>query len=82
MGKDIVCASAAILAYTLAQFVYEAGAKGVMKMTQVRLDAGDTEISCQPQFYDYEETKKMYQFAKMGYSILAQNYPQYVRLRS
>ena len=80
-GKDIVCASASSLAYTVAQYVKYEDSEGNLKApSEIKLESGDSVVSCEPK----EETLKWlwdaYQFAKMGFLILAQNYPQYVRL--
>jgi uncharacterized protein YsxB (DUF464 family) len=81
VGKDIVCASASILAYTVAQFVMEAENKGdLASPPHIQLDSGDTLISCEPCEDTYEAVLNAYLFAKMGYALLAHNYPQYVEL--
>lgn len=80
-GKDIVCASASILAYTVAQFVMEAEHSGDLESSaEIRLESGDTIISCEPCEDTYNAAQNVYLFAKMGYAILAHNYPHYVRL--
>ena len=80
-GKDIVCASASILAYTVAQYVEYEDKQGNLKApAEIKLESGDSVVTCEPK----EDTLKWlwdaYQFAKMGYLILAQNYPQYVEV--
>jgi uncharacterized protein YsxB (DUF464 family) len=76
-GKDIVCASASILAYSLASMVDSF--EGVE--STIDLTGGDTTIRCE---CDDEEilskVADLYFFAKRGYALLAHNYPQYVRL--
>ena len=81
VGKDIVCSSASILAYTVAQFVMEAENKGdLVSPAEIRLDSGDTVISCEPTEDAVSALQSVYSFAKMGYALLAHNYPQYVQL--
>ena len=81
IGKDIVCASATILAYTVAQFVTEAEHKGdLLSPPQVQLESGDTIISCEPNDDAFYAVRNVYLFAVLGYRILEHNYPQYVRL--
>ena len=80
-GKDIVCASASILAFTVAQYVKFEDEQGTLKApAEIKLESGDYVVSCEPK----EETLKWlwdaYQFAKMGFILLEHNYPQYVRL--
>lgn len=80
-GNDIVCASASILAYTVAQFVMEAEHNGDLESpAEVKLESGDTIISCEPTEDLMRGMADMYQFAKLGFCILEHNYPQYVRL--
>ena len=80
-GKDIVCASASILAYTVAQFVMEAEHNGdLVSPAEIRLGSGDTLISCEPSVGMYLGMQNTFLFAKMGYALLEHNYPQYVRL--
>lgn len=82
IGKDIVCASCSILAYTVAQFVNESDRTGFLKSPPViKLESGDTVISCEPVDELLIDIQNMYFFAEKGYSLLAQNYPQYVVLK-
>ena len=81
IGKDIICASASILALTVAQFVMETEHHGDLKSpAEVRLESGDTYISCEPSEEMWCGVQNMYSFAMIGYAILEHNYPQYVRL--
>ena len=76
-GKDIVCASASILAYTVAQYVKLAHENGEFKATpEIVLNGGDAFVCCE----HTEDAKKMFEFAELGYQLLKYNYPQYVRL--
>lgn len=70
-GKDIVCASASILAYTLASFVMNVDG------SVVELASADTTIECET---DDESIINAFDYAKRGYELLALNYPQYVKL--
>ena len=80
-GKDIVCASASILAYTLAQIVRVYEKNGCIKEPTIRLDSGDTEITCEPKDEStYDVLWDAYDFARVGCYLLAHNYPKYVRL--
>lgn len=81
IGEDTVCASATILAFTVAQFVKSAGEKGdLVASPEIKLERGDAFISCEPTEETAYETHNMYAFAKLGYQLLAHNYPQYVKL--
>ena len=78
-GKDIVCASATILAYTVAQYIREHKSE-FESIEEVRLDIGDTYISCEPNDDLWHEMRNAFEFAKVGFAVLEHNFPQYVRL--
>lgn len=81
-GQDIVCASASILAYTLAQTVMGAEHNECLVTTPViQMDSGDTTISCEAKSnIDFAIVKCMFAFAIEGYRLLERNYPQHVKL--
>lgn len=80
-GHDIVCASATILAYTVAQ-----EAKNMEKRHQltkppfIKMEEGDIEITVHPKSGDRYEAMHTFHIAQVGYGLLAYNYPQYVEL--
>ena len=74
IGKDIVCASATILAYTLASIVETHGID-----TTIKLESGDIAIVCICTDHPMMDViRDAFNFANWGYTLLAQNYPQYV----
>jgi uncharacterized protein YsxB (DUF464 family) len=80
-GKDIVCASASILAYTVAQFVAVAEHNGDLKSPPtIIMESGDTLISCEPTEDALSGLENVFVFANMGYQLLHNKYSQYVRL--
>ena len=77
IGKDIVCASASILAYTLASIVDSFDEIEPV----IDLTSGDTTIECECKDDEtYVKVANAYHYTKIGYALLAHNYPQYVRL--
>jgi uncharacterized protein YsxB (DUF464 family) len=73
-GKDIVCASASILAYTLATIVENHGIN-----TTINLTSGNTTIECECTDHPMMDViRDAFNFANVGYALLAHNYPQYV----
>lgn len=81
MGQDIVCSAASILAYTVAQMVADMGEGGKLKKKpHIRLDSGDSAITCKPTKQYYNEALHTYTVAQTGYELLAHTYPEYVRL--
>ena len=82
-GEDIVCASASILAYTVAQaiqFMYEQG--DLQKKPHIKLAEGDTVIVAKPKPEAHAEALHTFFVAQVGYHLLQHNYPQYVALKS
>lgn len=80
-GQDIVCASASILAYTLAQNIFFLQEKGKLKSKpRVTLRDGEAYISCRPKRNDFDEVLHTFFVVQLGYFLLAHNYPQYVEL--
>jgi uncharacterized protein YsxB (DUF464 family) len=76
-GKDIVCASASILAYTLASIVDSFDEVEPM----IDLTSGNTTIECECKDDEtYTKVANAYHYTEIGYTLLAHNYPQYVRL--
>ena len=75
-GKDIVCASASILAYTLATIIETFGIE-----SNIKLESGDTTIECVCNDHPMMDViRDSFNFAIEGYALLEQTYPQYVRL--
>jgi uncharacterized protein YsxB (DUF464 family) len=81
-GEDIICASASILAYTVAQMVKAMDSHGdFAESPTIKLDSGDAEITCVAKDDDiYAEAMHTYFIAQVGYSLLAYNYPDFVEL--
>jgi hypothetical protein len=47
---------------------------------KIRLKEGDTLVVCEPNEDTMDAVHNAYSFAKIGYALLAHNYPQYVEL--
>lgn len=79
-GKDIICSSASILAYTVAQNIKMAEARGLLKYSPtIKLREGNSIISCRAKDDEaYAELLHTYLVVQAGYQLLAHNYPQYV----
>lgn len=81
LGKDIVCASATILAYTVAQVVADLHDRGKLKKKPtVTLKEGDIAVVCKPTKDAYAQAMHTYAVAQVGYALLANTYPEYVKL--
>lgn len=80
-GKDIICASASILLYTVAQYAMFAYEKHhLKKKPMVALDDGNAEVIITPKTEYYGEALHTFFVAQIGYTLLARNYPQFVEL--
>lgn len=79
-GHDIVCASASILAYTLAQNIKMSEERGHLKYSpKIKLKEGDSIITCRAKDDEtYAEMLHTFLVIQTGYMLLAHNYPQYV----
>lgn len=83
IGHDIVCAATSILTYTVAQIVkYEADKGGFKDSPIISLKEGDSIVSCEPSDEKYAEILHSYYVARVGYMLLAHNFPQYVELKT
>ena len=80
-GHDLVCASASILAYTVAQTIkYIESQGGLRKRPRIELKDGDALIVCKPTDNYFAETLHTFFVAEVGFSLLTKNYPQFVEL--
>lgn len=80
VGNDIVCASASMLAYTLAQNVrYEESAGNLKYRPTVKLNKGNANIAVRAKTDDdYIRLCHLFCVIQTGYQLLAHNYPQFV----
>ena len=83
-GHDIICASASILAYTVAQVVLTMEHHGDLTGKPcIELNEGNATIILRCKDDDiYAEARQTFFVAKTGYDLLAHNFPQYVELKS
>lgn len=80
-GKDIVCASASILAYTVAQRILELEAYEILSVPPtVKMESGDAVIEavCEGEIAIAEVMRVMH-FAKIGCSLLQASYPEHIK---
>jgi uncharacterized protein YsxB (DUF464 family) len=80
-GNDIVCSAASILAYTLAQTITQMDKQEwLKKKPHINLKEGNGLITCIPNEGYFDECLMAFFVAEVGYSLLANNYPQYVEI--
>ena len=81
-GYDIVCASASILAYTIAQVIKAMDHHGDLgEPPTLDLEDGNATIVCRAEDdYTFSEMMQSFFVIRTGYAVLAHNYPQYVQI--
>ena len=77
-GHDLVCASASMLAYTLAANVANMADNGQVREPIIRNNEGDTEISCNPRHNLKASVTLVFDSVCVGFELLAHDYPEYV----
>ena len=74
-GHDLVCASASILAYTLASFLENAKNAGQIDEPIIVLEEGNAWIMCDPPLNARSAVTLVFDSICAGFELLAQNYP-------
>lgn len=77
-GHDLVCASASMLAYTLAANVANMADAGQVREPCLKLVEGDTEISCNPSHKLKATVTLVFDTVCAGFSLLAHDYPVFI----
>lgn len=77
-GYDLVCASASMLAYTLAANVANMADNGQVREPVMKMNEGDTEISCNPRHNLKASVTLVFDSVCVGFELLAHDYPEYV----
>ena len=78
-GKDLVCAGASAIVYTLAANAMQLQEQGAVKKADVKLEPGNARIHCKA-VSRYKATVTVIMDAVcMGLEMLASQYPQYIR---
>ena len=74
-GHDLVCASASILVYTLANAVANMADCGQVREPRIELEEGRGEISCTPPHKYKAPVTLIFDTICAGFELLAQDYP-------
>lgn len=75
-GHDLVCASASMLAYTLAANVASMADNGQVRQPVIKNNEGDTEISCNPRHNLKNTVTLVFDSICLGFELLAHDYPE------
>lgn len=78
-GRDLVCASASMLAYTLAANVANMADNGQVREPIMKMDEGDTEISCNPRHNLKASVTLVFDSVCVGFELLAHDYPEFIK---
>lgn len=77
-GHDLVCASASMLAYTLAANVANMADNGQVIQPIIENSEGNTEISCNPRHSLKNTVTLVFDSICVGFELLAHDYPEFV----
>ena len=77
-GHDLVCASASMLAYTLAANVANMADNGQVRQPIIENSEGNTEISCNPRHKLKNTVTLVFDSICVGFELLAHDYPEYI----
>lgn len=75
-GHDVVCAAASAYLHQLIGVLALEEKAGAVEGTQVRTAPGDAEVICEPS----TQAKAAIQYCKVGFLLLASQYPDYVTI--
>ena len=78
-GHDLVCASASMLAYTLAANVANMADCGQVREPIMKMYEGDTEISCNPRHNLKASVTLVFDSICAGFDLLSHDYPNFVK---
>ena len=74
-GRDLVCASASILAYTLAANLKRAEAAKCVESVEIHLSPGDARIGCRAA---PPAAVSVFDAVCIGFELLADQHPEYI----
>lgn len=74
-GKDLICAAASVLSYTLAADAMELRDRGATRHIVTKLDEGDAEISVVPKSRYASVTELVLSSVCVGFELLANQHP-------
>ena len=77
-GKDLVCAAASTLSYTLAANVANMADNKQVREPIMNMEAGNTEISCKPRHNLKATVTLVFDSVCVGFEMLVHDYPEYI----
>ena len=80
-GEDLICASASMLVYTVAQAMTFCHEQGYLKeKPKIKIREGKATVVAIPKEEYYAETLHSFWVAQCGAHVLAKNYPEHVSM--
>lgn len=80
-GKDIICAAASIITYTIADAVFALWKENKLRRAPVvNLHKGKAFIVFSPKRLHYKEAINLFSFAISGYRLINSEYPNYLNI--
>lgn len=81
-GNDLICCGASMLAYTLAHYVrYIEKVDGLTEKPIIEIEDGYMHVEVKATEKYIAEVLNAFFVAEVGFTLLAQNYPQYVNIK-
>lgn len=80
-GKDIVCAAASILAFSLAEGLEREQKRGGLQSLMIHRVAGKMRVSFSPNPEKMESVAALIEGIVIGFELLSQKFPEFVRLK-
>ena len=77
-GQDLICAGASVLTSTLAEVIWRLSDYSEIAMVDEKLESGNTVLSADVGESAREDFRVATSFFSVGFSLLAEQYPQYV----
>lgn len=78
-GKDLICASASILFYTLVENISRLEDMGKCK-SQIKALEGDAEVKVIASPSEFDVVTSIFNTIMVGYEVLANEYPEFIRI--
>ena len=79
-GADIVCAGASVLGYALLEALGREKLAGRLRLLQAHDVTGDIRVTAAPRHASEERIEAIVDTVLAGYELLANRYPEYVRM--
>ena len=80
-GRDLICAGASTLVWTLAENIRYLEMSGYLRSCDIRVGRGDAFISCDAKQEYRAQIGRIFESICVGFEILADKYPDFISYR-